>query len=97
MLKINRLALSRLIEKKGEEMLPCSAYIKAGKPELCKVLLEKSKRCRECVRKGFARYDVSSIPARSLAVLIKEEEKLKLEREAAFRSAIKSIARVNRL
>jgi hypothetical protein len=30
-------------------MLPCSAYIKAGKPELYKVLLEKSKQYRECV------------------------------------------------
>jgi hypothetical protein len=30
-------------------MLPCSAYIKARKPELYKVLPEKSKRCREYI------------------------------------------------
>jgi hypothetical protein len=30
-------------------MLLCSAYVKARKPELCKVLLEKSKQCREYV------------------------------------------------
>jgi hypothetical protein len=40
---------------------------------------------------------VSSIPAKSLNILIKEEEKLKLEREAAFKVIIESIARVNRL
>ncbi len=40
---------------------------------------------------------MSSIPTRSLAMLIKEEEKLKLEREAAFCLAVKSIARVDRL
>jgi hypothetical protein len=30
-------------------MLPCSAYIKARKPKLYKVLLEKSKRCKEYI------------------------------------------------
>jgi hypothetical protein len=30
-------------------MLLCSAYVKARKPELYKVLLEKSKQYRECV------------------------------------------------
>ncbi len=40
---------------------------------------------------------MSGVPTSSLAILIKEEEKLKLEQEAAFYSAIKSIARVNRL
>ncbi len=40
---------------------------------------------------------MSSIPAKSLNTLIKEEEKLKLEREAAFKVTIESIARVNRL
>ncbi len=43
MLKVNRLALTYLIEKTGEEILPCSVYIKARKPELYKVLIEKSK------------------------------------------------------
>ncbi len=57
----------------------------------------KSRRCREYIRRGFARCDMSSIPTESLATLIKEKEKLKLEREAAFRLAIKSMARVNRL
>jgi hypothetical protein len=30
-------------------MLPCSAYVKARRPELCKVLLEKSKQYREYI------------------------------------------------
>jgi hypothetical protein len=38
---------------------------------------------------------MSSIPAKSLNMLIKEEEKLKLERETAFKVTIESIARVN--
>jgi hypothetical protein len=40
---------------------------------------------------------MSSIPVESLAILIKKEEKLKLEQEAAFCLAVKSIARVDRL
>jgi len=47
--KLNRLALLRLIKKKGEEILLCLVYIKASKPNLCKVLLNKSKQCGECV------------------------------------------------
>jgi hypothetical protein len=47
--KLNRLALSRLIKKKEEEMLLCTVYVKASKPDLCKVLLNKSKQCREYV------------------------------------------------
>jgi hypothetical protein len=38
---------------------------------------------------------MSNIPARSLNILIKEEEKLKLEREAAFKVTVESIACVN--
>ncbi len=95
--KVNRLALLRLIEKTGEEMLPCSAYVKAGKPELCKVLQEKSKRCRECVQRGFARYDVSSVPTRNLDKLIREDERLTAERELALSQAIEALARAERL
>jgi hypothetical protein len=84
MLKVNRLALSRLIEKTGEEMLPCSAYVKARKPELCKALPEKSKRCGECVQRGFAYYNVSSILTRNLDKLIRKEERLSIERELAL-------------
>jgi hypothetical protein len=74
-------------------MLPCSAYTKS---KVAYVVLDlKSHRCRECVRRGFSYYDVSSILVRSLNTLIKEEEKLKLEREAAFKVAVESIARVN--
>ncbi len=76
-------------------MLPYSACKKSKKT--CIILDSKSHRCGECVRRGFARYDVSGVPAGSLAILIKEEEKLKLEREAAFRLAVKSMARVDRL
>jgi hypothetical protein len=76
-------------------MLPYSACEKSKKA--CVVLDSKSRRCRECVRRGFSRYNVSSVPAKSLNTLMQEEEKLKLEREAAFRSVIKSMARVNRL
>jgi len=49
MLKPNRLALSRLIKKKGEEMLLCLVYVKTSKPDLYKVFLDKSKQCEECV------------------------------------------------
>ncbi len=76
-------------------MLSYSFYKKLKKT--CVILNSKSRRCRECVRRGFAYYDVSSVSAGSLAILIKEEEKLKLEREAAFCLVIKSIARVDRL
>ncbi len=65
-------------------MLPCSACVKARKPKLCKVLLEKLKRCRECVRRGFARCDVSSVLARNLDKLIREDERLNTERELAL-------------
>jgi hypothetical protein len=65
-------------------MLLCSACVKAGKPELCKVLLEKSKQCRECVQRGFTCYDVSSILTRNLDKLIREDERLTTERELAL-------------
>ncbi len=84
MLKTNRLALSRLIKKKGKEMLLCSACTKASKPKLCKVFTEKSKQCSECVRRGFARCDVSSVPTRNLDKLIREEERLTTKRELAL-------------
>ncbi len=76
-------------------MLPYSAYVKSK--VACVVLDSKSRRCREYVRRSFSRCDMSSIPARSLNALIKEEEKLKLEREAAFKVAVESMARVDRL
>ncbi len=78
-------------------MLLCSAYIKARKPELYKVLQEKSKQYRECVRRGFARYDVSSVPARNLDKLIREDERLTIERELALSQAIEALARTKRL
>ncbi len=65
-------------------MLPCSAYIKARKPELYKVLPEKSKQYRECVQRGFARYNVSSILTRNLDKLIRKDERLTTERELAL-------------
>ncbi len=82
--KPNRLALSRLIKKKGEEILLCSVYIKASKPDSCKVLLNKSKQCRECVRRGFACCDVSSVSTRSLDKLIRKDKRLSAERELAL-------------
>jgi len=84
MLKLNRLALSCLIKKKEEKMLLCSAYTKARKPELCKVFAKKSKQCGEYVRRGFAYYNVSSVPAGSLDKLIREEEQLTTKRELAL-------------
>ncbi len=65
-------------------MLPCSAYVKARKPELYKVLLEKSKQCREYIQRGFARYNVSSVPTKNLDKLIREDERLTTERELAL-------------
>ncbi len=65
-------------------MLPCSAYIKARKPKLYKVLIEKSKRYRECVRRGFACYNVSSILTKNLDKLIREDKRLNTARELAL-------------
>jgi hypothetical protein len=62
-------------------MLLCSAYIKARKPKLYKVLPEKSKRCREYIQRGFTYYNMSSIPTRNLDKLIREDERLIIERE----------------
>jgi hypothetical protein len=62
-------------------MLLYSAYIKARKPELYKVLPEKSKQCREYIQRGFTYYNVFSIPTRNLDKLIKEDERLIIERE----------------
>ncbi len=76
-------------------MLPCSAYAKSKVAYI--VLDSKSRRYREYIRRSFSCYNMSSIPARSFNTLIKEEEKLKLEREAAFKVTIESITRVNRL
>ncbi len=83
------------INSRRLEILPYNTCKKLKKT--CVVLDSKSHRYRECIRRGFAYYNVSGIPAKSLAILIKKEEKLKLEREAAFCLAIKSIARVDRL
>ncbi len=91
----NRLSQAAFINSRGTEMLPCSACAKSK--VACVVLDSKSRRCGECVRRGFSRCDVSGIPAGSLDALMKEEEKLKLEREAAFKVAVESMARVDRL
>ncbi len=84
MLKLNRLALSRLIKKKEEEILLCTVYIKASKPDLYKVLLNKSKQYRECVRRGFAYYNMSRVSAKSLDKLIREDKHLSTKRELAL-------------
>ncbi len=76
-------------------MLLCSAYIKARKPELCKVFAKKSKQCSEYVRRGFACCDVSSIPAGSLDKLIREEERLTTKRELALAQATEALARAD--
>ncbi len=78
-------------------MLSYSACVKARKPELCKVLQEKSKRYRECVQRGFARYDVSNIPAKNLDKLIREDERLTAERELALSQVIEALACAKRL
>ncbi len=74
--KINRLALVSLIYKKGKEILSCSAYIKSSKSKSYKVLANKSKRCREYVRRSLPCYDVSGVPAGNLSRLIKEDKRL---------------------
>ncbi len=78
-------------------MLLCSACVKAGKPELYKVLQEKSKRCREYIQRGFARYNVSSIPTRNLDKLIREDERLTIERELTLSQVIEALAYAKRL
>jgi hypothetical protein len=49
-------------------MLPYSACEKSKKT--CVVLDSKSRRYRECVRRGFSRYDVSSVLVKSLDMLM---------------------------
>ncbi len=65
------------INSRGLEILSYSTYKKLKKTYV--ILDLKSRRYKEYVRRSFACYDMSSIPTRSLAILIKEEEKLKLE------------------
>jgi hypothetical protein len=74
-------------------MLLYSAYKKLKKPYI--ILNSKSYYYKECIRRGFSYYNVSSISTKSLNTLIREEERLKLEREAAFCSIVKSIARID--
>ena len=81
----------------GEEILPCSTCIKARKPELYKVLLEKSKQYGEYIRRGFARCDISGVPAGNLDKLIRENERLTAERELALSQATEALARAKRL
>ncbi len=95
MLKTNKLALSRLIKKKGEEILLYSAYIKARKPELCKVFTKKSKQYSEYVRRGFARCDVSSILTGNLDKLIRKKKQLTTKRELALTQATEALARAD--
>ncbi len=73
-------------------MLLCSIYVKARKPELYKVLLEKSKRYREYIQRGFTHYDMSSIPTRNLDKLIREDKRLTIERELALSQVIEALA-----
>jgi hypothetical protein len=49
-------------------MLPYSAYKKLKKS--CVVLNSKSCCYRECIRRSFSYYNVSSVPTRSLNTLI---------------------------
>ncbi len=45
------------------------------------MLPEKLKQYGECVQRGFACYNVSSVPTRNLDKLIREDERLTTERE----------------
>ncbi len=65
-------------------MLLYSTYIKARKPKLYKVLLEKSKQYREYIQRGFAYYNMFSILAKNLDKLIREDKRLIIERELAL-------------
>ncbi len=65
-------------------MLLYSAYVKARKPKLYKVLLEKLKQYREYIQRGFAYYNMSSILTRNLDKLIREDKRLIIERELAL-------------
>jgi hypothetical protein len=65
-------------------MLPYSAYVKAKKPKLYKVLLEKSKQYKEYIQRSFAYYNMSSILTKNLDKLIREDERLITERELAL-------------
>ncbi len=73
-------------------MLLYLAYIKARKPKLYKVLQEKSKQYREYIQRGFAYYNVFSILTKNLDKLIREEERLTIERELALSQVIKALA-----
>ena len=102
--KLNRLALAAKIQSTGEEMIPCSSCASSEPPRACVVLSGASVRCSECVRRGFTRCDVRGVAAGSLSALMEEEERLKLEQDAALEAhqsalnlALESLARVQRL
>ncbi len=48
------------------------------------MLPEKLKQYKEYIQRGFAYYNMSSIPTRNLDKLIREDERLTIERELAL-------------
>ncbi len=78
-------------------MLPYSIYIKARKPKLYRVLLEKLKQYKEYIQRGFAYYDISSILTRNLNKLIRKDKRLTIERELALSQVIEALACTKRL
>jgi hypothetical protein len=79
----------------GFEMFPCSNCERNSRH--CVASSEEgSARCSECARRGI-KCDVEGIPIGDWDALNREEIHLKNERDAAFRSAMESLARMERL
>lgn len=90
-----RLLLSDLIKDYGDSpKMPCSNCVRYNRQ--CVVLGDRSQRCGECVRRG-TRCDALQASVNDLQSLRLEEERLKLERDAAFESAMANLARVREL
>lgn len=89
-----RSSLASRIDSLGAEMSPCSSRQSYGRTRV--VMNEKSKKCGERVRRG--QYcDVVSHSLGEQAQLQREQDRLKLERDAAFAEAMDGLARVQRL
>lgn len=88
-------ALAKRIILTGFEMFPCSNCSRNHR--LCIASSEEdSSRCAECARRGL-KCDIEGIPVGDWESLEREEARLQSERDAAFRLAKESLARVERL
>ena len=86
--------LADKIDTRGTEMSPCSSCKKHNRT--CVVLNEQSKRCGECVRRGY-RCDVIGPSDGDWKVLDREEQRLAFETRITREAVATAMAKLNRL